>query len=294
MPWVRIDDGFARHPKIAAVGPLGMAMQVAGLCYCNRELTDGFIPRSVAATLIHWETEDPDDGGYNAIGVLVDRGNLGGDASPAFQVDWTHVADLMVKHGVWEQVPGGYRIHDYSDYQPSKEQVLREREQGAKRQAEWRSRHRNDDRNAVTTPVSNAPRNGPVTDAPYPYPYPETNSPTGELVSSGAKAPKPKRKSRLSAEWKPSETNTAYAKEQGFSDAEISRQAELFRDHWLANGETKDDWDATWRNWIRRAPEFERSRSKVVSINGRSHSAKPDFVEIARDLRAKEQKDPWD
>ena len=35
-------------------------------------------------------------------------------------------------------------------------------------------------------------------------------------------------------------------------------------------------------------------KPKVVSINGRSHSTKPDFVEIARDLRAKEHKDPWD
>ena len=46
MPWVRIDDGYADHPKMAAVGPLGQALWLAGLAYCNRYLTDGFIPRT--------------------------------------------------------------------------------------------------------------------------------------------------------------------------------------------------------------------------------------------------------
>src|SRR6266540_5902380 len=52
MPWVRIDEEFARHPKVVAAGPLGMAMQVAALCYCNQYLTDGFIPRTVVAGLL--------------------------------------------------------------------------------------------------------------------------------------------------------------------------------------------------------------------------------------------------
>ena len=33
MPWVRIDDGYADHPKIAAVGPLGQALWFAGLAF---------------------------------------------------------------------------------------------------------------------------------------------------------------------------------------------------------------------------------------------------------------------
>ena len=52
MAWVKIDDNFAQHPKIAQVGPLGMAMQIAALCYCNRLMTDGFIPKRVASTLL--------------------------------------------------------------------------------------------------------------------------------------------------------------------------------------------------------------------------------------------------
>ena len=41
-------------------------------------------------------------------------------------------------------------------------------------------------------------------------------------------------------------------------DWEPGDQIELakFKDHWLANGKTKFDWNATWRNWKRRALEF--------------------------------------
>ena len=104
---------------------------------------------------------------------------------------------------------------------------------------------------------------------------------------------KPRRKSRLPAEWLPSPEDVAYAKAQGFGEAEIHRQAELFRDHWLANGETKDDWHATWRNWIRRAPDFERTRSNVVAINGRTRSDPPDFAQMVRDMESQESLDPW-
>ena len=45
MGWVRLDDSFATNPKILTVGPLGMAMQVAAICYANRHLTDGVILR---------------------------------------------------------------------------------------------------------------------------------------------------------------------------------------------------------------------------------------------------------
>jgi hypothetical protein len=36
MGWVKIDDMFARHPKAMRAGPLGIALHVAGLCYCSQ------------------------------------------------------------------------------------------------------------------------------------------------------------------------------------------------------------------------------------------------------------------
>lgn len=40
------------------------------------------------------------------------------------------------------------------------------------------------------------------------------------------------------------------------SRAFVRREHEKFTDHWRANGKAFKDWDATWRNWMRRA--FER------------------------------------
>jgi len=67
---------------------------------------------------------------------------------------------------------------------------------------------------------------------------------------------KPKRATRLSSDWQPSATDISFAKSAGLSDAQISRQAERFRDYWLGAREgLKADWPATWRNWIRKEAE---------------------------------------
>jgi hypothetical protein len=70
---------------------------------------------------------------------------------------------------------------------------------------------------------------------------------------------KPKRKTKiiLPDSWTPTPDHEAIAREQG---VELKAQAELFRDHYKANGESKADWDATFRNWLRRAREFSRGR----------------------------------
>lgn len=102
MAWVKIDDQFPMHPKVVQSGPLGMAMQVAALCYCNRFLTDGFIPAGVVPTLI----------------------NLAGQSEI-----WEQVVGRLVHLGMWEEADGGYRIHDYLKYQPSREDAIRERQQ---------------------------------------------------------------------------------------------------------------------------------------------------------------------
>lgn len=191
MPWVRIDDGFVRHPKVAAAGPLAIALQVAALCYCNQELTDGFIPRSVAATLLHWETPDPSDGGYNCIGVIHDRAALNGDWHAASILDWTFVAGLMVQSGLWHEVPGGFQIHDFTDYQPTKAQVIAQHEAKvaagrAGGQASAQARASADGQ--ASAQAESKQKSSPT---PYPIPTPEEGD---KSPSSSAKTQKPKSK----------------------------------------------------------------------------------------------------
>lgn len=37
---------------------------------------------------------------------------------------------------------------------------------------------------------------------------------------------------------------------------DIDKEHEAFVDYWLAHGTKMADWMATWRNWMRRAPQF--------------------------------------
>lgn len=118
MTWVRLDEEFARHPKVLSAGPLGMAMHVAALCYCNQYLTDGFVPRAVPAGLLDLHGIDIALGGNEYV-------QAGCEAS------WDMVVEGLVNAGLWIPVERGWTIHDYHEFQPSKEEVLELRRQRA-------------------------------------------------------------------------------------------------------------------------------------------------------------------
>jgi len=51
MAWAKLDDGYATHPKVIQAGVRGLALDVAGMAYAARHLTDGFIADGVLAGL---------------------------------------------------------------------------------------------------------------------------------------------------------------------------------------------------------------------------------------------------
>ena len=62
-----------------------------------------------------------------------------------------------------------------------------------------------------------------------------------------------RRGTRLAEDWKPLAGDVAFATGKGCSPARIEREAEAFRNFWVAKpgaGGVKLDWSATWRNWI--------------------------------------------
>lgn len=119
--WTRLDDGFTEHPKVARVGLLGMGWQVAALVYCNRNLTDGFVPHGVARQLAPLSHEDGDGKLWNVAATCGMQGH-DGDQLVSEIIGW------LLDAGMWEQVPGGFQIHDFPDYNLTKEQVLERRE----------------------------------------------------------------------------------------------------------------------------------------------------------------------
>ena len=97
-----------------------------------------------------------------------------------------------------------------------------------------------------------------------PEPEPEYNPPfspplQGEPSAHGKPKPSSKKSdhgSRLTDDWHPSETDHQFARNEGLTDDDIKREADRFRDYWLAvpgQRGRKRDWAATWRNWVRRS-----------------------------------------
>jgi hypothetical protein len=127
MAWVRLSDDFYDHPKFIQAGPTGLAVWIAALAYCNRNLTDGEISESVARRLVDF------DGLAYTVATI-------GDYAGVMEDDCTPLAvELLVESGLWhrrghtcESCPQPkarhFLFHDYLVYQPSREEVGKSKE----------------------------------------------------------------------------------------------------------------------------------------------------------------------
>ena len=61
-----------------------------------------------------------------------------------------------------------------------------------------------------------------------------------------------RRMCQLPSDFVPTEANVEWAKATR-PDVDLKDATDQFRDYWIGNGKTKLDWQATWRNWIRRS-----------------------------------------
>jgi uncharacterized protein YdaU (DUF1376 family) len=86
--------------------------------------------------------------------------------------------------------------------------------------------------------------------------------------------PSPKKGCRLPSDWKPTEADLTFAANQNMTAEEIRREADQFRDYWIARpgaGGVKLDWAATWRTWCRNR----RSPSQAGKPSAGGHRPKP-------------------
>lgn len=106
MTWFKVDDSLDFHPKVIAAGNAAMGLWVRAGAYCARQLTEGFLERSMVQT-------------------------LGGKPKDAA---------ALVAAGLWEPVDGGYQFHEWEERNPTKERVLADRAAAAERQRRARER----------------------------------------------------------------------------------------------------------------------------------------------------------
>jgi hypothetical protein len=146
VSWVRLDDGFPRHPKVRRLSPVAFVLHVSAMCWSAEQLTDGMI--------LDHQLHDVSD------------------LSPK-QVAKS-VAELLGR-GLWEAVDGAYLIHDYLDYNPSRADVEKEREAKKARQRRWLESKKGRARDASLDASRDASRDA----APTPTPTPTRPDPLG-------------------------------------------------------------------------------------------------------------------
>lgn len=120
MTWIRLDDEYSDHPKIAAAGPLGQLLHLRAINWAARNLTDGKIPRSTLEVI--------------AYGCLV------GEVERPESLDAHKLIARVVDVGLIAENGDGYAVHDFLDYNPSRKQVESDREKERDRKRRQRAR----------------------------------------------------------------------------------------------------------------------------------------------------------
>lgn len=91
-------------------------------------------------------------------------------------------------------------------------------------------------------------------------------APPSALLETPAKPRKAKATKRpLPSDWQPSAAHHALAAELR---QDCQAQAEKFRDHFAANGKSGVDWDAAFRNWLRRSQDFSQASPAAKQAHG--------------------------
>jgi hypothetical protein len=220
MAWFKVDDKLHSHKKIVRAGD-AMALWVIAGSWCADQLTDGFVPDYMAARLV--------PGGAD-------------------------MADRLVDAGLW--VPDvcdgdeGFRFKDWDEYQPTRDDVEARRERDRKR----KTKQPRDDSGQYTEGVREDSARSPDGFTPSPTrPDPSRTQPDPKEQEQGAR----KRATTLPEGWKPAPEPELIKAIGG--DVAARRELEKFRDHWASQPDSKarkKDWQATWRNWLRKSGEW--------------------------------------
>lgn len=105
MPWAKVDDTLHSHPKARKAGLPALGLHLLAMSYCGQYLTDGFVDRDWLDERLRTASEHK-------------------------------LPDKLVTAGLWHRGDGGFWIHDWLVYNPSRAEVEEKR---AKRKAAGRA-----------------------------------------------------------------------------------------------------------------------------------------------------------
>lgn len=217
--WTRIDDDAPTHPKILQAGREAAWFWVCGTCYCNKHLTDGFIPEHALPAL-----------------------------SPG--APYRRLARLLVNSGLWEETTGGYRVHDFHDYNPEAQQIQDKREQDRIRKRIPRGFHADSNANPSGFQSDSAripARSRDRDPSPSPVPSRPDPIPKSELALDVCWA-------EFQAEYPPERRQGGFMAERGFMGA-VERKGYAFLLERLRQHKRSEQWLVAkkipnMRNWF--------------------------------------------
>lgn len=112
--FLKLEVNFFDHAKVVDLGDTALRLHLTAIAYANRLMTDGFIATAIARRLVD---ADPHGQGWG----------------------WDdHVKELLSAR-LWEEVEGGYRIHDFLDHNTPRAERLRKRAEDRERKARERA-----------------------------------------------------------------------------------------------------------------------------------------------------------
>lgn len=231
MVWFRMDDSFPSHPKVLGI-PRRERLAAIGLWtlaggWCAKQLTDGYLAEHMVEEI---------GGTFKSASALVDA-------------------------GLWDVVDGGFRFHDWADYNPTREEVESERIAARERMKRLRSGRSSGEvraNNSRSSQGSSSEVRDPRPDPTRPE-VPNGTSTGGPEPSKAASIPRTNgRGTRIPDPFIIDEAMRDWAVDRGYTAEWCVQQTERFINYWTAKpgkDGTKTDWRATWRNWILKAAD---------------------------------------
>jgi len=253
VTWFKVDDSFYRSAKVRKLGNKRVsAVGLWSLCggWSADNLADGFVP---------WE-------------VIT---------------DWDPkrlLARELIRVGLWFETERdgetGCQFHDWTDWQPTRDQVIQRRKADAERKARWRASRWNpgdpppddqqDERGDTQAESQRESRRDTQRDSrqesakesSLPDPTRPVSTSAGHVSRGGsgfeadAKIASPAaRGTRIPDDFAPTVEMLQWARRET-PKVNLQRETENFRDYWTAKSgkdASKRDWPATWRRWMRKA-----------------------------------------
>lgn len=239
MSWFKVDDSFYDHPKFLDVPNAAIGLWAKAGAWCGKHLTDGVIPATQVKLF---------KGTNSQINALISARIWIEDRS--------------------ENGAKVYRFHDWNDYQPTREQKLKEREESAERQRKSRERKRaeqaqreNVTRDSHVTPSRDSHEcHTRVSQRPDPT-RPDPTRTSKEVPSSrdttakAGGANKPAKKNHpIPEDWMPKQSTIDKMRTER-PDLNLEAEHQNFMDYWQSitgAKARKADWDKTWLVWMRK------------------------------------------